>query len=163
MGWERVTQMATIGSFGIAFVLFTLVLWPKIMNKGEWLSKVALGLVIIGIVLSGILYLGSLSSNKKIVMETAGPKWAGEKKTIAGKTFRNERVPLDGFSYVNCKFVNVTLVYNGEAPYDLVGNTFVGSRWIETESPSIEAFVTLLDTFGFIGKDVSTPTRRQGE
>ena len=54
---------------------------------------------------------------------------------IVGKKFRNEKVVLDGHSYSDCDFENVTLVYNGTTPIYFGRNAYtqpilyeIGSR-----------------------------------
>jgi hypothetical protein len=66
---------------------------------------------------------------------------------VADKTFRNERVELDGKEYRNCKFINVTLVYNARGPVKLVSNAFEGSPALVSDNPSVSAafaFASLL-------------------
>jgi hypothetical protein len=60
---------------------------------------------------------------------------------VVGKTFRNEIVPLDGYSYSNCKFYNVTLLYNGTTPIQFIGNDLYGYR-IRSKNPAVNgAFI----------------------
>ncbi len=74
-------------------------------------------------------------------------KWSSIQKTpIIGKTFKNERVELDGFSYIECKFINVTFVYKGEAPYDMVNIEFIGTpRFDISSSEPLGGLIKLLE------------------
>lgn len=72
------------------------------------------------------------------------------KEEVVGKTFRNERVPLDGKSYLKCRFENVTFVYNGTGPWTLVGNKLMGVMRVNTESPAVAGAMSLLRLVGFL-------------
>ncbi len=76
------------------------------------------------------------------------------KKPVIGQTFRNRRVELDGYSYTNCTFENVTLVYRGEKPFDLAHNTFKNSVDVEASGTRLELFVQLLDHMDVFGPDI---------
>jgi hypothetical protein len=56
-------------------------------------------------------------------------------ETVVGKTFRNEIVPLDGRSYSNCQFFNVTFEYNGTGPVQLLNNAFHGDVRFTSANP----------------------------
>ena len=72
-------------------------------------------------------------------------EWKSQAKIpVIGKTFRNESVILDGFSYSKCTFINVKFVYKGEAPFDLAFNEITGSIWIDASNPPIYSLVLLL-------------------
>ena len=64
---------------------------------------------------------------------------------VSGRTFINEVVPLDGFSYRDCTFINVKLKYNGTTPIDFGYDKFKGSTNITTDNPAI------VQTFGWLG------------
>ncbi len=69
---------------------------------------------------------------------------------VLGKTFINETVVLDGHSFSNCTFKNVKFVYNGEAPFDLVGNTIEGKVIVATERPNMHLQTVLFQHFGML-------------
>ena len=74
----------------------------------------------------------------------ADAEWSNTVKVpIVGKSYRNERVELDGFSYSNCTFVNVTFVYKGQRPYDLAGNTIQGC-YVDAASAPLQGLIVLL-------------------
>jgi hypothetical protein len=72
---------------------------------------------------------------------------------VRGKRFLNERVVIDGYRYTFCNFENVTLVYNGTAPFGLDNNQFYGSRNIFTDNPSIAASAMLMKALGMVKPD----------
>src|ERR1035437_209764 len=69
---------------------------------------------------------------------------------VADKTFRNERVEVDAHEFRNCTFDNVSLVYNGRAPFKMIGNRFVSTLMITTEDPSVGTTIGLLSSLGFM-------------
>jgi len=75
---------------------------------------------------------------------------------IQGKHFNNEQVLLDGTSYVECTFTNVTLIYNGTAPYRLEYITTAGTVNIRTDNPAISNMTGLLYSFGYFKKSPLT-------
>ena len=80
------------------------------------------------------------------------PDWSSViKRPIIGKTFQNERVELDGVSYIKCKFINVKFVYKGEAPFDMVDPVFVGTHGFDTTSSRpISGMIKFLDAMGHL-------------
>lgn len=57
-------------------------------------------------------------------------------KVISGRSFRNETVQLDGYSYINCTFSNVTFAYDGSGPMRLESNRFEGSIKFTGSNPA---------------------------
>ncbi len=94
--------------------------------------------------------LEQLKNKKVATLEEPYPNWEEKiKKPIIGKTFQNERVELDGFSYIKCKFINVKFVYKGEAPFDMVDPVFVGTHGFDVSSNRpISGLVKFLEAMG---------------
>jgi len=72
-------------------------------------------------------------------------KWTGNnspRNRVAGKTFRNEIVPLDDTEYTDCKFFNVKFLYNGTAPSRLLYNDIEGFE-VVSNNPSISGTIEL--------------------
>jgi hypothetical protein len=67
--------------------------------------------------------------------------------SVIGRTFRSERVLLDGHSYLRCIFENVTFVYNGTTPIQMTLNTISGKTMFASDSPSISMAWMFLETF----------------
>ncbi len=63
---------------------------------------------------------------------------------IQGKTYRNERVPLDGFHYIDCTFVNPTFVYKGEKPFRFRDSVIKGSANVDARTPPLQMLLGLL-------------------
>jgi hypothetical protein len=67
---------------------------------------------------------------------------------VTKKLFHNERVPLDGYRYSDCKFENVTFVYNG-GPAEFSHNHVVGYS-IASDSLEINAVMKMMFEMGVI-------------
>jgi len=88
-----------------------------------------------------------LLSNWALIAVALG--WVGEPKqkftwvdepvteTIAGKHYFNERVVLDGKSFKDCYFTNVTFVFNGTKPFSLTDSHFIGRPVATSENPVV--------------------------
>jgi len=70
------------------------------------------------------------------------------KKFVRNKLFRNQTVPLDGYSYEQCEFRNVTFLYNG-GKADLLHNKLYGCT-VSSSVPEINDFVFLLHQIGML-------------
>lgn len=76
-------------------------------------------------------------------------------EVVNKKTFRKERVPLDGILYTNCRFEDVTFVYEGRKPYGLVGFKIVGKDTdVEAASAPLSVFSRLLHVLGYIRREI---------
>lgn len=62
---------------------------------------------------------------------------------IEGKTFRHDRVVVDGKKYLRCSFDGVTFVYRGTALYGFKDCNFSGSFSIRMDHPAAEAALVL--------------------
>jgi len=81
--------------------------------------------------------------------------WDGYKKTeVVGKVFRNERVPVDGMSYVNCRFSNVTFVYNATAPFSFIGGEVSGPVSLHNDNAPMQSAMEFLRAFHVIREDM---------
>lgn len=67
---------------------------------------------------------------------------------IEGKTFRNEKIILDGHHYRGCKFFNVTFAYGG-GPLNLERNEIAGVAF-ETTTVETERVMLLFHQLGFL-------------
>jgi hypothetical protein len=56
---------------------------------------------------------------------------------VVGKIFTNEKVVLDGYSYSNCTFENVTFVFNGMTPVTMINSKIGGLITLKTDNPSV--------------------------
>lgn len=84
------------------------------------------------------------------------------KNTIVDANFVNQEVSLDDFTYRDCTFQNVTLVYNGIAPFGLSHNHFIGAPQILTSNDAVAGTVALLKGIGALPDNVQLfgPNRR---
>jgi hypothetical protein len=69
--------------------------------------------------------------------------------SVVGKTFRNERVLLDGHSYSNCEFHNVTFVYNGTTAVQFSNNKVFGEHYA-TDNQAVIGTITWLKGFNLL-------------
>jgi len=76
-----------------------------------------------------------------------------KKEIVYGKTFRNEKVELDGKSFQKCTFTNVTFVFHGLAPFDCENCLINGSRWVESDSDSVAGAWLLMKYMDFVKPD----------
>jgi hypothetical protein len=61
------------------------------------------------------------------------------------KTFRDQRVELDGNEFASCTFINCTLVFSASAPVTLVGSNFDDCSWtFEGAAANTVGFMRLL-------------------
>jgi hypothetical protein len=72
-----------------------------------------------------------------------------KKETVSNKLFLNERVILDGKSFIDCEFHNVTLVYNGTAPFDLMHSKFYGV-FLASDSLGMQGMAKLMYELKFL-------------
>lgn len=52
------------------------------------------------------------------------------------KQFKNDKVRMDGNSFINCQFENCVMEYGGGPPPSMVGCGFNGVQWAFTEAAS---------------------------
>jgi hypothetical protein len=64
-------------------------------------------------------------------------------KVMSRQTFDNENIPLDGYAYDHCTFINVCLIYNGGA-YQLQHATFKDGWRVCTKAPALKNHTDLL-------------------
>ncbi|MGA9508999.1 MAG: hypothetical protein WBV55_10295 [Candidatus Sulfotelmatobacter sp.] len=68
------------------------------------------------------------------------PHW----QIFSGHSFANETIEVDGKSFRDCKFENVTFMFRGKAPVDFSGNTQVsGGFSINTDDPAVMLYSKL--------------------
>src|SRR5215471_15061257 len=70
-------------------------------------------------------------------------------KEIRGKTFKNETVQLDGNAFIDCTFDNVTLKFDGQAPFRFTNDHFEerSKLQITSNNPIIKSTIELIGIF----------------
>ncbi len=69
-------------------------------------------------------------------------EWKAYKYTeVWDKTFQDETVPIDGYHYRRCKFINVTFTYNGAAPAKISESYQEGTRHLDTNNPIVQSAI----------------------
>ena len=140
MIWEyahRIADIATLISFPIAI----LAALPSLTGWGT--RMVAFKKVIISVLVLSLaaLWLADIGVRAKWFEPTL--------HEVYGKTFMNERVPLDGYAYRHCSFQNVTFVINGDGPSTLEYNDF-GAYTVTSDKPDVSAALEHLNALGFL-------------
>jgi len=75
-------------------------------------------------------------------------------KQIINQTFENQEVVLDGFSYIDCTFHNVTFVYNGTTPIQFNNNKVDGIVRYRTDSQPVSGAIAWMKGFNLMKSDV---------
>jgi hypothetical protein len=157
-----------IGILGIALaVIFGL----YSLAPADWLKPpvwVTLAGIGVGVFLTGLAG-GMLLSEFR---QSDSPKtfiWNPDPPTVLveNRTFTNERVLLDGRIYRNCRFENVTFVYNGTQSLEVSNSNIVGRYRVASDNPAVEGTIgwlaglgALSSQFEFRGNGRIQPPRR---
>ncbi len=132
---------------------------PFLQGRSMSLSNTILSFAVAGILLIIWLHLSERKAPQVVDWDTY------KKDSIVGKTFRQERVIVDGHTFSNCVFDKVTLVYNGTAPFDLLHNEFIVPIQITSDRRDILGAFTAMQEFNKMnaafGKQQSKPTDKK--
>jgi hypothetical protein len=74
---------------------------------------------------------------------------------VSGKTFKNERVLLDGTLYQECSFWNVTFIYNGTTSVKFTRNKIYGTFILRSDSPAVDGVLSLMKGLGYLRPEVN--------
>jgi len=70
---------------------------------------------------------------------------------VHGKTFHNERIPLDGYGYIDCTFYDCMFEYKGTAAFIITGCRIYGLKKISTgDNKALGGLMGLLKGFELI-------------
>jgi len=75
-------------------------------------------------------------------------------EVITGREYINEKVPLDGFEYANCKFTNVTFVYDGATSIRFNHNEISGHIEFFTNNEAAFMAIAFLKGTGAVSPDM---------
>src|SRR5262249_48112704 len=64
--------------------------------------------------------------------------------SVINKTFQNQDVMLDGYSYTHCIFINVTFVYNGTTPFQMTDSKATGNIRVRSDNPAVTGAFALI-------------------
>jgi hypothetical protein len=111
-----------------------------VLNSRIW-AFAPLALVVVALSVATAGHLGWLG-----VRAVSFPRWPYpyQPERIVGKKFANERVVLDGRSFLDCDFTNVTMVYNGTTAIQLRGNRLHGAIRYDTDNPAVVGTILML-------------------
>jgi hypothetical protein len=77
---------------------------------------------------------------------------------VGGYVFVNQAIEVDGKSFRDCSFTNITFIYNGNGPTEFIGCLFHKSITLESRNPALIEFAQLQKVLrsipgGEIGRD----------
>ncbi len=104
------------------------------LNKLVGLPLLTCGLLAYGIDVCDRFGVISLSKDPKTFIFSD----ASKPIQVTGRTFDNQRVPLDGYEYSHCIFNNVTFLYNGVTPVRIDNAKLSGFNRLETDNKAID-------------------------
>ncbi len=133
----------------VIFLVWTLPLWlgtvwPMVTKKTlpEWLAERQMPRMtaILRLVGTGVLTIAVISVF--IITRVDSGRYDADQKLerIIRHTFTNTTVELDGKSFEDCRFENVTLMFHGTAPFALINVTLAGSIKTATDNKAIRNF-----------------------
>ncbi len=153
MNWSKFGSIASIASFALSALLAVIQYWAQIINSISFYSSLPVILLVLGVVFAIFSHFKHSyeKPSSDFITQSYIENWGKlEKIIVRNRIFINERVVLDGFSYIDCKFQNVTFVYKGEAPYDLTHNTIIGSYHLSIENPSVSGVIGILKALNYL-------------
>ena len=83
-------------------------------------------------------------------------------KTVAGRTLENSQVTLDGNSFTDCTFRNVTFKWDG-GPGTIVRGRVEGSKRFETDNGLIADTVDILKALNFLEPQFAASWKRRDD
>jgi len=142
---------------GAPLVAGALAFWGRAKALWSWPTTIIMAIFAFGSILWVYNNLPLSSSTDHFDKES----WFSYKyQIITDKTFRNERIVLDGKKFTSCIFENVTFEYNGTAPFGLTHNTINGSYFLDTNNLAIENLLAFLKEFNYLKDEVKILSRR---
>jgi hypothetical protein len=106
----------------------------RLLANNHWIT------VVLIIVMGGLISADIISRHPSLLERSL--------TTVVNKTISNQVVPLDGYDYENCSFVNVTFEFNG-GRFSFVNNSITGVYY-KTANPDIEKGWFLLGKLGLL-------------
>jgi hypothetical protein len=155
----------------LAIWLFASVLYIIRVATGErtmhpWLkwalsSNIVLGAIIaMGLVTSCVTLYPTAArlfgwQSTTVTMSAYNPDVNNPLKIVSGQTFENADVPLDGYSYNDCTFINSCLLYDGGA-YQLQNATFKSHWKVCVRDPKLKNYNDLTFALDLAGSAKKT-------
>jgi hypothetical protein len=140
--WAGVLSLIGLGGF--AYV------WQHVSGQ----KSLARSLALVGAILTTWIFLGydiyvhrnvTAASSVNVSDYDLDQQWGTYHYTeVWNQSFKNLTVELDGISYRNCSFQNVTFHYRGKAPFSLEHCNFAGDLAIRSTNPPVKAALLLV-------------------
>jgi hypothetical protein len=134
--------------------------WDQILSQNwRWVldALVAASWAVVGGL--AVLWLDRSLRRGDVEDDKVDPHWERKLEVVEGKFFHLTDVPLDHRKYVNCRFEDITLVYDG-APFALKNNHFSGRLVVKTNRADLGRFAQLLFSTGGTKANLLTPEGR---
>jgi len=153
------------GTLALSAFILAVIQWRKDMTVPSWIPRFFLKipwsyLPLILLILATFIFIstekGWIGSSKKHTQAQISQQEWNKIPMVAinNKTYAQEVVPLDGHTYGYCKFIGVTLLYNGNAPFDIHHSNFEGLTLIRSDKPQIEQLLKALVALHFMRPDL---------
>ncbi len=155
---DHIASIATLVGFPLVIVGLLDLYRERALKMHNWRKWVGMVLLLAGACAYAIDAsdrLGWIGGTKLSAPQLA--KWPDPYAPISvvGKTYKNEKVILDGISYSGCIFENVTFVYNGTTPIQFTNNSVRGSIQMRTDNPAVGGAIGWLGGFIELPPNVS--------
>jgi len=128
--------------------------WGMDLNFPSWVYYMPLLLIIVGTLIFIFREIGWIDKRDSNI--TTFPI-AYEYKMVRNEKYMNESILLDGHRYENCRFTNVTFIWNGSAPFELINCDREGAFRLTSRNDVINTTLNLLEGFQFLGNISSNP------
>jgi hypothetical protein len=142
-----------IGAAQLLLAFLTWVGWDKrfMMDKAALLTKRSR---LVPVLIVGGLLLSSVGFYRAFTADTPELHFKHSNLVeVRGRTFRNEKVLLDGYKYTDCVFENVTFVYGGTGATELSHSTMKGFAF-QPGSPAVGSTVKILGGLGMLREGI---------
>jgi len=154
MGQKLAFVLAIFGAIGTVFTIvgFLLQYGGRMKPLAQFFTnpKVILVVVACSLILSTLAILISFPRKTSV---TVFPKMY-DFTEITNRHFLNESVVLDGYRFEHCEFVNVTFVWNGSGPFEIINCDRHGAFRLNSKNDAINSTLRLLVGFKFLA-DIS--------
>jgi hypothetical protein len=84
-------------------------------------------------------------------------------KEYRGKAYKDETVQIDGNNFIDCTFDNVTLRFEGEAPFRFTNDHFQGKWQFTSNNPVVKSTMALLATFSKLENAVQNQSKENNQ
>jgi hypothetical protein len=93
-------------------------------------------------------------------LKRMGSNWGEYRyEYVTDRTFEHDTILLDGKKFVNCRFIDVTFVYEGTAPFEM-SEVSLSAKWqFRTDVPQLAPLLRLFSAAGLLPPSGSIPPK----